>query len=108
MPPFDIAFDRATSLSVRGDKAPIALVGDDGVAGLSMFEQAFAAAMRRARFRCRTRPQFAPHVTLLYDRQRIQEQEVAPVRWTVRDVTLVHSLVGRGRHTLLGQWPLRR
>ncbi len=50
---------------------------------------------------------FDPHVTLLYDRRVVGEYAVAPVRWTVQDFVLVHSLVGRTQHIECGRWPLR-
>ncbi|RYE41204.1 MAG: hypothetical protein EOP21_08990 [Hyphomicrobiales bacterium] len=49
---------------------------------------------------------FRPHVTLLYDNQLVAGREIAPVQWTVRDVVLVRSVVGQGRHVIEGRWPL--
>jgi len=50
------------------------------------------------------KPQWTPHVTLLYDAQRIAENAIAPVTWTVRELVLVHSRRGEGRYVQLGRW----
>jgi 2'-5' RNA ligase len=50
--------------------------------------------------------QYTPHITLLYDACGIAEHAIAPVRWTVRELALVHSLRGRSRYVVLGRWPL--
>ena len=43
---------------------------------------------------------------LIYDPRVIVEQPVAPVRWMVRELVLVHSHYRRSRHVSLAQWPL--
>jgi RNA 2',3'-cyclic 3'-phosphodiesterase len=50
------------------------------------------------------KPQYEPHVTLLYDDRCVAEQAVDTVRWTVREFVLVHSLHGQGRYVFLGRW----
>ena len=37
----------------------------------------------------------------------VKEQAIEPVRLTVSDFALVHSLVGRSRYIELARWPLR-
>jgi RNA 2',3'-cyclic 3'-phosphodiesterase len=49
---------------------------------------------------------FAPHLTLLYDNRRIEERFVEPIKWTVREFTLVLSLRGQTIYRPLGQWQL--
>ena len=51
--------------------------------------------------------EFIPHVTLLYDKRELTPQAIDPIQWTVRDFSLVRSLLGQGRHQVLGTWPLR-
>jgi len=51
--------------------------------------------------------QSTPHLTLLYDARRVDEQPIDPIRWTVREFVLVHSLLGQTRYIPLGKWPLR-
>jgi len=49
---------------------------------------------------------YTPHVTLLYDSQRVVQQAVETVAWTVREFVLVHSLLGQTRHIALMRWSL--
>jgi 2'-5' RNA ligase len=100
--PFAVAFDRITSFA--GSDA-LVLCGGDGVDGLVMFQQSLALAMRKSGLHAGL--QFTPHITLLYDGRRIEEQFIESIRWTVRDFVLVHSLRGRTKHIALERWPLR-
>jgi 2'-5' RNA ligase len=51
--------------------------------------------------------QYEPHMTLLWDEVAVAERAIEPVRWTVSDFVLIHSLHGRSQHVELGRWPLR-
>jgi 2'-5' RNA ligase len=105
-PPFEVVFDRVASFSRQG-KMPLALCGGDGVAGLVAFQQAICAAMTKGGLgRYVRRERFNPHVTLFYDRRRIDEQAIEPIRWRVREFALVRSLLGQTRHITLASWPL--
>jgi RNA 2',3'-cyclic 3'-phosphodiesterase len=107
MPPFEVTFDRVVSLSRQG-KMPLALCGGEGVAGLMAFQQALRVAMTKGGLgRYVKRKKFNPHVTLFYDRRHIDEPVIEPIRWTVREFALVHSLLGQTRHIRLASWPLR-
>jgi RNA 2',3'-cyclic 3'-phosphodiesterase len=103
--PFAVMFDRVASFSGREGHYPLVLRGDDGVVGLTMLHQSLGIAMRRAGLKARL--DFTPHITLLYDDRRIEEQPVEPIFWTVRALVLVLSLSGRTKYVFLGQWPLR-
>lgn len=106
MPRFVVAFDRAMSF-IGGHKRPLVLIGGDGVAGLMMLQRELAAALDRTGSRRRKQPPYNPHITLLYDEHRIADQPVEVISWTVREVVLVCSLHGQGRHIPLARWPLR-
>ena len=99
--PFEVAFDRVTSFA--GSDA-LVLRGGDGVDGIVMFHHDLGVAMRK--FGLSAGSQFTPHITLLYERRRIEEQFIEPIRWTVRDFVLVHSLHGRTMHIPLERWHL--
>ena len=99
--PFEVAFDRVTSFA--GSDA-LVLCGGDGVDGIVMFHHALGVAMRKSGLRAGS--QFTPHITLLYDGRRVEEQFIEPIRWTVRDFVLVHSLRGRTMHIPLERWRL--
>jgi RNA 2',3'-cyclic 3'-phosphodiesterase len=99
--PFDVMFDRVTSFA--GSDA-LVLCGGDGVDGMVRFHGLLGMAMRNSGLdACQ---QFTPHVTLLYDGRRIEQQFIEPIRWTVREFVLVHSLRGMTKHIPLERWPL--
>ena len=99
--PFEVAFDRVTSFA--GSDA-LVLRGGDGVDGIVMFHHALGVEMRKSGLSACS--QFTPHITLLYDGRRVEEQFIEPIRWTVRDFVLVHSLRGRTMHIPLERWHL--
>ncbi len=99
--PFQVAFDRVTSFA---GSDVLVLCGGDGVDGIVMFHHALGVAMRKSGLSAGS--QFTPHITLLYDGCRIEEQFIEPIRWTVRDFVLVHSLRGRTMHIPLERWHL--
>ena len=88
MPSFRVGFDRAESFK----NGALVLRGDDRVIGLEILQQRLSDALDgRPR---KARP-FTPHVTLLRDGYRVPEQRIEPIEWTVRELVLVHSLIGR-------------
>jgi len=108
MSPFDVVFDRVVSFGGKPGNLPCVLRGGDGLDQLRGFQQTLAAAMRKTGSRLGkwAEANFTPHVTLLYDRQSVAEQAIEPVRWTVREFALVHSLLGRTQHVVLRRWLL--
>lgn len=94
--PFELAFDRVMSFERKGD-APLVLCRDDACAPLDALRRQLGADAAQG---------FKPHVTLRYDPKWISLQEVAPISWKVTEVLLIHSLIGRGRHEVLGRYPL--
>ena len=78
----------------------------DGVAKLIALQRVIDVAMQRARV-ARAKQPFVPHVTLLYDKDGIDEQPIERIGWTVTEFVLIHSLLGRGQYIALARWPLR-
>ncbi len=106
---FDVVFDRIVSFSGKpGNPLPLVLRGDDELGPLLDFQQRLATAMRKTGSRIGkwAESKFTPHVTLLYDRHSVVERAIEPIRWTVSEFVLVHSLVGQTQHVVLGRWPL--
>lgn len=69
--------------------------------GEVLCRQGFPAADLRTRF--------MPHMTLDYAHPRVAPQSLdTPIAWQVTHLYLVDSLYGRGRHEVLGCWPLRQ
>jgi len=104
--PFEVEFDRVASFSGRPGNRPLVLRGTDGLAELMKFQRDLAAAITRARVGRPVASQFTPHVTLLYDDTQVEERAVEPIRWTVKEFILVHSLLGQTRHVPLARWSL--
>jgi len=96
MPPFRVAFNRAQSFR----NGAFVLAGDDGVIGLDVLHQRLSDELD---WQPRPARRFTPHLTLLYDRQRIAEQPIEAISWTVREMVLVESLVGQTVHRHLAR-----
>ena len=107
MSSFDVAFDRVMSFGGRLGNHPLVLRGGDGIVGLLALHRHLGLALQKVGLWRWVKLQYEPHVTLLYDDRCLAEQPVDPVRWTVREFVLVHSLHGQGRYVIVGRWPLR-
>jgi 2'-5' RNA ligase len=101
--PFEAIFDRA--MSFLRPPRPLVLCGGEGVDELIAFQFLLTEAVRKSGFKLSKR-QYTPHVTLLYDRRGIEEHEIEPVRWTVKEFVLVHSLLGQSKYVPLERWRL--
>jgi 2'-5' RNA ligase len=105
LPPFEVGCDRVMSFGGRNadperDNYPIVLRATEGVAELTALRQRLVAAMERAGIKSPGNTCFTPHVTLLYDRQHEISVPIDSIRWTVRELVLVHSLLGKTRYEL--------
>jgi 2'-5' RNA ligase len=106
MPPFEVVLDRAVSFARKNEKPPVVLRASGDVTPLITFHRFLGEAMKKAGLGRWVVSQFTPHMTLLYDSRMVKEQAIEPVRLTVSDFVLVHSLVGRSRYIELARWPL--
>lgn len=104
IPPFDVVLDRA--MSFIGRPRPLVLCGGEGIDRLMSFQRQLGGAIQD-RGLGRVKMPYTPHITLLYDDRGIEAHAIEPVRWTVKEFVLVHSVLGRSRHIPLGRWPLR-
>lgn len=103
MPTFDVRFDRAASFRGRPRNRPYVLQGGDGVAGLLALHEQLGMALQRVGLGRWVKRYYLPHMTLLYDDDNIADHPVEPIGWTVREVVLVRSLYGHGRHEYLAR-----
>lgn len=101
MIPFDVSFDRTASFRGRSGKRPFVLVGGEALDRLKSLGHRLGAAMAEKGIGRRAVRDFAPHVTLWYGEHAVEEYPVAPVRWTVKEFVLIHSLQG---HAHLARW----
>jgi RNA 2',3'-cyclic 3'-phosphodiesterase len=103
--PFELALDRVLTLPGNRKQLPVVLCRGDDCAPLTSLRARLGAALSGIGRRYEPRI-FRAHVTLLYDSIEIPEQLVGPISWTVRELLLVRSLIGQGRHEVLGRYPL--
>jgi RNA 2',3'-cyclic 3'-phosphodiesterase len=109
---FDVCFNRA--LTFANNKAdplkqkPFVLAESTGSSGLSALQRSLIASLQKIGFGIKAPSSFTPHVTLLYDRQRLDAADVAPVTWTITEFVLVRSQIGdvRRPYDILGRWSL--
>jgi RNA 2',3'-cyclic 3'-phosphodiesterase len=106
MIPFEVSFDRTASFRGRPGNRPFVLMGDDTLDRLKSLRHRLGTAiaekgMDRKDMARRAHRDFAPHVTLLYGDRAVDEYPVAPIRWTVNEFVLIHSLKG---HKHVARW----
>jgi RNA 2',3'-cyclic 3'-phosphodiesterase len=105
VPAFDVAFQRSESFRNSTGVYPFVLSGDE--AQWRALHVRLGASLKNVGLGGATQGIFKPHITLLRDKLRAAPNPIAPIRWTVKDFVLVHSLLGKTTHIHLGRWPLR-
>lgn len=105
-PAFDITFDRLVAFKAR-KKRPIVLRTPETNAPVDRLAQTVGRALKRV-FPAFPKPdRVTPHVTLAYgagfDGERLLP---APLGWHIRDIALIDSVQGEGRHVQLARWRL--
>ena len=104
--PFGVAFDHLASFGRNKGAAPLVLCHAAESAPLHQLHDSLAAHLAQSElFQLDPRP-FRPHVTLMYAEKFFDEQPVAPISWTVSEVLLIQSRIGRGHHEVLGRYAL--
>ena len=101
MPPFRVSFRCAKSLG----RGALVLCGGRGSADLEKLSIRLRDALtppgaERGRA-------FLPHMTLMRSETILPERRIMAIGWTVREIVLVHSQLGRATHRLVGCLPLR-
>lgn len=104
---FGMTLASASSFSTRNDRHPCVLLCPEErppIHGLwrELGNQLMAVGLGRYLKR-----DFVPHVTVLYDSRVLVPQAIEPVRWQVRDFSLVRSQPGRNDYEILATWALR-
>ncbi len=103
---FEVRFDQAGSFGGRSRHHPLVLRGDTG-ANAPLFALQRQLGLRLARAGMGHDDRFVPHLTLMYDRIRLENRPVAPVGWRVREFVLIRSFLGQTRYEFEGRWSLR-
>ncbi|HVY98583.1 MAG TPA: 2'-5' RNA ligase family protein [Dongiaceae bacterium] len=110
MPAFDVVLDRVQTFNSRERDAAhrryyLVLDGGD-LPGLMRLNDLFRQSLARRGLGAGMPTAFNPHLTLFYANRPIAPRDVPALRWTVRDIALVQSFHGQGRHAILKRWPL--
>ena len=105
--PFELSLVSAVSFAGREGNHPCVLQGAAERQPVHLLWRELSNQLMAAGLGRYLRREFVPHLTLLYDKRTLPAQAVEPISWTVRDSSLVRSLLGQGRHQVLGTWQLR-
>jgi 2'-5' RNA ligase len=99
--PFPVAFDR-----IENRKA-VTLRTRDPLAEARAFQAALVRHLleHKAPMMLGTTPE--PHVTINYRGDRLNAQKMPMIGWTVDEIILMESVVGKTTHVEHGRWPLR-
>lgn len=107
--PFDLEFDSIMSFAGapardgQPRRRPLVILGRADA--LSDLHRTLGRAMQTNGLRAAA--SFLPHLTLHYGPKPVAMQPIEPIRFAVREFTLIHSERGLGRHNILGRWRLR-
>lgn len=101
-PAFPLSFDR-----IENRKA-VTLRTRDPLSDARAFQRQLVHHLiaHNAPFTLGTTPE--PHVTINYAGDRLRAQKMAPIGWTVDEIILMESVVGKTTHVEHGRWALRR
>jgi RNA 2',3'-cyclic 3'-phosphodiesterase len=105
-PPFEVVCERVTSWNGEKHHQPLVMLPSVGGNELVELHRAFRSAMAMVVQRPLPRWSCNPHVTLARAR-KIGEQPIAPIRWMVREFSLVRSIPTERRHDVIKSWLLR-
>jgi len=100
-PPFPLSFDR-----IENRKA-VTLRTRDPLGQARAFQKALVQHLLacKAPIMDGTTPE--PHITINYRGDRLNAQKMPPIGWTVDEIILTESVVGKTSHVEHGRWPLR-
>ena len=101
MPPFRVSFRCAKSVS----RGALVLCGGRGSAELEALSTRLRDALTPPG--AERRRAFLPHMTLMRSDKILPERRIKAIVWTVREIVLVHSLLGKGTHRPVGRLPLQ-
>jgi RNA 2',3'-cyclic 3'-phosphodiesterase len=102
--PFEVRFDHVLSFPGRRSATPFVLHGSNDNAALLDFHRRLESSFAQSGTRSKGKPGFSPHLTLLYDEQRVRKQAVKSVSWVAQELVLLHSLVGKSQYIPLARW----
>ncbi|WP_160174192.1 2'-5' RNA ligase family protein [Sphingopyxis sp. MWB1] len=100
-PPFPLRFDRIEN------RRAVTLRTRDPLAEARAFQKALVNHLlcEKAPITDGTTPE--PHITINYRGDRLRAEKMPPIGWTVDEIILTESIVGRTTHVEHGRWPLQ-
>jgi RNA 2',3'-cyclic 3'-phosphodiesterase len=101
-PRFEARLDQVESFSGKPGHRPFVLRDSGGNDALQELHRRVITALGK-----NGNAKFVPHVTLLYDEKGVGREPVDAISWTVKEIVLVHSLLGKTRYITLGRWALQ-
>jgi 2'-5' RNA ligase len=102
-PSFAVGFDQARSFP--HSEAFVLLCDTGSNAAIKHLRQLLTLELRR--FELHPTATETPHMTLLYDKRKVEAHPVEPLSWTAKRFALILSHVGAGHHQRIADWPLR-
>jgi len=101
MLPFGVSFGRVKSVG----RGALVLTASRGSTKLETLSTRLRDALPPSG--TESRRAVPPHMTLMRIETILRPRRLEPVAWTVREIVLVHSLLGKGIHRHVGRLPLR-
>lgn len=99
--PFPLRFDR-----IENRKA-VTLRTREPLAEARAFQKALVNHLLREKAPIMDGTTPEPHITINYRGDRLSAQKMPPIGWTVDEIILTESIVGKTTHVEHGRWPLR-
>lgn len=99
-PPFPLRFDR-----IENRKA-VTLRTREPLAEARAFQKALVNHLLREKAPIMDGTTPEPHITINYRGDRQNAQKMPPIEWTVREILLMESVVGKTTHIEHGRWTL--
>ena len=103
---FEVRFDQLTHFRGKPGNHPIILTNPQGNAELHSLHRHLVESLIFNRLAQAKDLTSVPHITLFYDSKEIQPQPVTPVEWSVGEIVLVRSHLGKSQYDPEGRWPL--
>lgn len=105
--PFDVLLDRFTCADGRNGRFPGVLTSENELLELQIFWKLLRNNLIAVKLGVELSDSFSPHITLLYNRQRLAEIfSITPVSWRISDFVLIENSAGKSEHIEIGRWVL--
>jgi 2'-5' RNA ligase len=105
--PFEVRFDRMRAFEGRRGNHPFVLSSKDGNSTLDLLHESLVAEFMKRGFSKSRHSEFTPHVTFSYAKQPVDEMPIEAIDWPVKELLLIHSLIGKTEYRVLGRWQLQ-